>query len=159
MNKLINNGIIHFWEENKIIIILLIIILLLLIVVLMCIYDNIKRKDLEKQKQKLQKQELDKKRRRKINTSDRQYVLERDNYTCQICGISKQYLDNIQEGLGDYLLFEIDHIKSVANGGTGEKTNNLQCLCWRCNRKKGGYKTNKDVKNSIDYGIKYLKRR
>ena len=30
---------------------------------------------------------------------------------------------------------------------------NLQVLCWKCNRKKGGNKTNEDVLESIDYGI------
>lgn len=96
--------------------------------------------------------------RRRIRLSDKQLVLERDNYTCQICGISKDFLDNYCDGLGDYLLLEVDHIKSVSQGGTGSDIDNLQCLCWRCNRKKGGLKTNKQVRNMIDYGMKYLER-
>lgn len=96
--------------------------------------------------------------RRRIRLSDKQLVLERDNYTCQICGISKDFLDNYCDGLGDYLLLEVDHIKSVSQGGTGSDIDNLQCLCWRCNRKKGGLKTNKQVRNMIDYGIDHLDR-
>lgn len=96
--------------------------------------------------------------RRRIRLSDKQLVLERDNYTCQICGISKDFLDNYCDGLGDYLLLEVDHIKSVSQGGTGSDIDNLQCLCWRCNRKKGGLKTNKQVRNVIDYGIDHLDR-
>ena len=94
--------------------------------------------------------------RRRIRVSDKNEVLERDNYTCQICGISKDYLDSLCEGLGDYLLLEVDHIQSVSQGGTGDDLDNLQCLCWRCNRKKGGSKTNEEVMDMIDYGIDYL---
>ena len=50
--------------------------------------------------------------RRRINPRMKQDILERDDYTCQICGISKQFLDDLCPGLGDYLLLEIDHIES-----------------------------------------------
>lgn len=94
--------------------------------------------------------------RRRIRISDKNEVFERDNYTCQICGISRDYLDSFCEGLGDYLLLEADHIRSVSQGGSGRDIDNLQCLCWRCNRKKGGSKTNDQVRDIIDYGIEYL---
>lgn len=97
-------------------------------------------------------------RRRRIRPSDKAEVFARDNYTCQICGISKDFLDSFCYGLGDYLLLETDHIQSVAQGGTGRDIDNLQCLCWRCNRKKGGRKTNEEVKELIDYGADYLRR-
>ena len=64
--------------------------------------------------------------RRRIKLSDKRRVLERDNYTCQICGISKGILDGFCEGLGDYLLLEVDHIQSVSQGGTGRDIDNLQ---------------------------------
>ena len=92
-------------------------------------------------------------RRRRIRASDKEDVFERDNYTCQICGMSKDYMDSFEEGLGDYLLLEADHIQSVAQGGSGDDVDNLQCLCWRCNRKKGGRRTNEEVMDMIDYGI------
>ena len=58
----------------------------------------------------------------------RQYIKERDNYTCCICGNSTHSEPN--------LLLEIDHILPIAKGGlTVEK--NLQTLCWKCNRIKG----------------------
>lgn len=94
--------------------------------------------------------------RRRINPRMKQDILKRDDYTCQICGISKQFLDDLCPGLGDYLLLEIDHIESVASGGTGKDEDNLQVLCWRCNRKKGGRLTNEEVEEMIDYGIWYL---
>jgi len=94
--------------------------------------------------------------RRRIRVSDKNEVFERDNYTCQICGISRDFLDSLCDGLGDYLLLEADHIRSVSQGGTGRDIDNLQCLCWRCNRKKGGRRTNEEVRDMIDYGIDYL---
>ena len=64
----------------------------------------------------LRQEEIDREvaRRRRIRVSDKNEVFERDNYTCQICGISKDYLDSLCEGLGDYLLLEADHIRSVS---------------------------------------------
>ena len=110
------------------------------------------------QRRLLRQEQLEKDiaRRRRVRVSDKNEVFERDNYTCQICGISKAYLDSFCYGLGDYLLLEADHIQSVSQGGTGKDTDNLQCLCWRCNRKKGGRRTNEEVMEMIDYGMDYL---
>ena len=94
--------------------------------------------------------------RRRITPKMKQYILERDDYTCQICGISRDFLDELSPGLGDYLLLEIDHIESVARGGNGKDEDNLQVLCWRCNRKKGGKLTNAQVRRMIDYGVDLL---
>lgn len=58
----------------------------------------------------------------------RQKIKERDGYTCQCCGISIN-----QE---PHLLLEIDHIIPVSKGGLTTE-DNLQTLCWRCNRSKG----------------------
>ena len=101
-----------------------------------------------------QKREISK--RRYVSRDMREKVFRRDNYTCQICGISRGYLDSFVPGLGNYLLLEVDHITPVAAGGTGEREENLQTLCWRCNRKKGKSKTNAQVKSLIDYGIDKL---
>lgn len=58
----------------------------------------------------------------------REYIKKRDNYTCQHCGLSVKDEPN--------LLLEIDHIIPLSKGGL-TNTDNLQTLCWRCNRKKG----------------------
>ena len=58
----------------------------------------------------------------------RQYIKERDNYTCKVCGNSTSIEPN--------LLLEIDHIIPVIKGGVTEESN-LQTLCWKCNRRKG----------------------
>ncbi len=52
----------------------------------------------------------------------------RDNSTCQRCWISVMDEPN--------LLIEIDHIIPISKGGTTTE-DNLQALCWRCNRTKG----------------------
>jgi rubrerythrin len=68
------------------------------------------------------------KEQRKLMTSKlRQKIKERDNYTCKICGNSTHKEPN--------LLLEIDHIVPVAKGGYTEE-DNLQTLCWKCNRHK-----------------------
>lgn len=58
----------------------------------------------------------------------RQKIKERDGFTCKKCGASVQKEPN--------LLLEIDHIIPVSKGGLTVEEN-LQTLCWRCNRRKG----------------------
>lgn len=57
----------------------------------------------------------------------RDFIKKRDNFTCCNCGNSTHIEPN--------LLLEIDHIIPVSKGGyTTEE--NLQTLCWKCNRAK-----------------------
>ena len=57
----------------------------------------------------------------------REFIKNRDNFTCCNCGNSTHTEPN--------LLLEIDHIIPVSKGGyTVEE--NLQTLCWKCNRSK-----------------------
>lgn len=57
----------------------------------------------------------------------RESIKKRDNFTCCVCGNSTHIEPN--------LLLEIDHIIPVSKGGyTTEE--NLQTLCWKCNRAK-----------------------
>ena len=58
----------------------------------------------------------------------RERIKQRDNYTCRACGNSIHREPN--------LLLEIDHIRPISAGGITEE-NNLQTLCWKCNRRKG----------------------
>lgn len=63
-----------------------------------------------------------------MTTQLREKIKQRDNYTCCKCGNSIEKEPN--------LLLEIDHIIPIAkNGMTTEE--NLQTLCWKCNRSKG----------------------
>lgn len=138
-------------SHPKIMVLLLVVVAVALLVILFR-YKWLRR-SIRRQKQK--QRELS--QRRYIRSSDKEAVFERDNYTCQICGISRDFLEDLCPGLGDYLLLEADHIRSVKRGGSGDDIDNLQCLCWRCNRKKGGNKTNQEVQDEINYGIWYLK--
>lgn len=60
----------------------------------------------------------------------RAWIKDRDRHTCQnpSCGISL--------AVEPHLLLEVDHIVPVSKGGLS-MPENLQTLCWRCNRTKG----------------------
>lgn len=69
------------------------------------------------------------KEQRSLMTSKlRQRIKERDDFTCQKCKNSTYKEPN--------LLLEIDHIIPVSKHGCTVE-NNLQTLCWKCNREKG----------------------
>ncbi|HSO88741.1 MAG TPA: HNH endonuclease [Draconibacterium sp.] len=58
----------------------------------------------------------------------RDKIKERDNYKCCSCGLAIEDEPN--------LLLEIDHKIPLSKGGM-TTYDNLQTLCWRCNRAKG----------------------
>lgn len=57
----------------------------------------------------------------------REFIKSRDNHTCKQCSISVH--------AEPHLLLEVDHIIPVSKGGLSAEEN-LQTLCWRCNRTK-----------------------
>lgn len=63
-----------------------------------------------------------------MTTQLREKIKSRDAYECKICGVSINDEPN--------LLLEIDHIIPLSKGGLTSE-DNLQTLCWRCNRQKG----------------------
>lgn len=68
------------------------------------------------------------KNQRKLMTKAlRRQIMERDHYTCQICG---KYMP-------DEVGLQIDHIIPVAKGGKTVPSN-LRVLCNKCNGRKGG---------------------
>lgn len=58
----------------------------------------------------------------------RDEIKKRDNFKCNECGLGIKDEPN--------LLLEIDHIVPVSKGGM-TTYDNLQTLCWKCNRTKG----------------------
>ena len=66
--------------------------------------------------------------RRLMTPALRKYILDRDGHTCKQCGNATAQEPN--------LLLEIDHIIPVSRGGLTTE-DNLQTLCWKCNRSKG----------------------
>ncbi|WP_299091570.1 HNH endonuclease [uncultured Microbacterium sp.] len=58
----------------------------------------------------------------------RSEIQRRDHHTCRYCGVSVATEPN--------LLLEVDHITPLSRGGLSVPEN-LQTLCWRCNRRKG----------------------
>lgn len=77
---------------------------------------------------KLSTESLAKEQRALMTPKLRLSIKERDNYTCCNCGNSTNVEPN--------LLLEIDHIIPIAKGGLTVEEN-LQTLCWKCNRNKG----------------------
>ena len=57
----------------------------------------------------------------------RAFIKDRDGHACKQCGASVAVEPN--------LLLEVDHIVPVSRGGLST-VENLQTLCWRCNRSK-----------------------
>lgn len=76
---------------------------------------------------KLTAQAFAKEQRALMTRKLRESIKLRDNYTCCYCGNSTYAEPN--------LLLEIDHIVPIAKGGNTVE-NNLQTLCWKCNRSK-----------------------
>ncbi len=65
--------------------------------------------------------------RRLMTPSLRRAIIDRDGHTCKNCGNSTNQEPN--------LLLEVDHIIPVSKGGLTTE-DNLQTLCWKCNRHK-----------------------
>ena len=65
----------------------------------------------------------------------REFIKKRDNFTCCSCGNSIHAEPN--------LLLEIDHIIPVSKGGCTIEEN-LQTLCWKCNRAKSNKMLNEN---------------
>lgn len=89
----------------------------------------------------------------------REQVLERDEHTCQECGLTREMADRayrqtmeIVDEVGDSLServelweqygdlewrsFEVDHIERIADGGHPFDESNLQTLCEPCHEEK-----------------------
>ena len=62
-----------------------------------------------------------------MTTRLRDFIKARDNHACRYCSVSL--------AAEPHLLLEVDHIVPVSKGGMSTPEN-LQTLCWRCNRTK-----------------------
>ena len=77
---------------------------------------------------KLSIEAMAKEQRAMMTSKLRMAIKERDKFTCCQCGNSTSAEPN--------LLLEVDHIIPIAKGGLTQE-DNLQTLCWKCNRSKG----------------------
>jgi len=71
---------------------------------------------------------------RRISPQLRNEILERNGFTCQLCGAGAGDPDPFNPGRKVRL--HIDHIKPLSQGGTNDKTN-LRVLCSACNQGRG----------------------
>jgi 5-methylcytosine-specific restriction endonuclease McrA len=86
--------------------------------------------------------------RKKLTRGAREFIYERDNWTCQLCGLAFDkntrwrneigYAPSLSNVPGHrfWVLLEIDHIVPIRHGGTHDP-NNLRALCQPCNSRKG----------------------
>lgn len=81
-------------------------------------------------------EETIKQERKIMNDYIRYNVLKRDNFSCQICGITAK----------DGAKLQVDHIIPVSKGGKTVMSN-LQTLCERCNIGKSNKTENDDIFN------------
>jgi 5-methylcytosine-specific restriction endonuclease McrA len=93
-----------------------------------CESPNSKRKEVVKKprsKQQASNRQNLIKRSRSISASKRVLVLNRDGYKCVFCGRTAKQVQ-----------LEVDHIVPFSPGGNND-LQNLQTLCFDCNRGKG----------------------
>lgn len=64
---------------------------------------------------------------RYISDSNRLFVAQRANYTCEYCRVSEE---------DHFLAFQIDHVIAIKHGGTNAVENLAYC-CPHCNQNKG----------------------
>ena len=69
-------------------------------------------------------EKADTRKSRTLSLRKRFFVLKRDGFTCKMCGAN-----------GPGVKLEVDHVLPVAEGGS-DSLDNLQTLCFECNRGK-----------------------
>ncbi|MFX0136070.1 MAG: HNH endonuclease [Candidatus Hodarchaeota archaeon] len=87
---------------------------------------------------------------RKVPAQRREYIIRRDEQTCQICG---DFVDDIND-------IEIDHIFPYSLGGTNEQ-DNLMVTHSKCNKDKGKkleYYNSEEGRLKLELNIKYFVR-
>lgn len=74
-----------------------------------------------------------------VSKTVRQFVRERANFLCEYCHTSEKW---------QYVLFTIDHIISLAAGGSDE-ADNLALACFHCNRRKSNHQSGIDPESGV----------
>ena len=88
---------------------------------------------------------------RGISPQLRTEILERNGYTCQLCGAGPGDLDPFNPNRKVRL--HIDHIKPLSQGGTNDK-DNLRVVCSACNQGRANIQTPTEGARNILAGIR-----
>ena len=90
-----------------------------------------------------------------ISPQPRNEILERNGYTCQLCGAGPGDIDPYNPTRKVRL--HVDHIEPLSQGGTEDKTN-LRVLCSACNQGKSNVTPPSDTALNILARIRKLSR-
>lgn len=90
---------------------------------------------------------------RTINPQLRNAILERNGFTCQLCGAGAGDLDPFNPNRNVRL--HIDHIIPISQGGTNDK-DNLRVLCSACNQSKANVQPPSETSLNIIAKIRKL---
>ncbi|MBN8683210.1 MAG: HNH endonuclease [Chitinophagales bacterium] len=104
----------------------------------MKIKSHVDRADLKPGEYILESLDLDPAISRNISNQLRTQILERNGFTCQLCGASAHDWDDINPSKKVRLL--IDHIVPVSQGGENTPEN-LRVLCGNCNHGRSNIQT------------------
>ena len=72
---------------------------------------------------------------RQINIFDFALIKKSQDYKCKICGIEEGRILKTRKGIIEIRLTQ-DHILPLSKGGK-TTPENIQALCYRCNKRKG----------------------
>lgn len=92
---------------------------------------------------------------RTISPQLRNEILERNGFTCQLCGAGPGEPDPFNPNRKVRL--HIDHVKPISQGGTDDK-NNLRVLCSACNQGRANIQPPSDTALNILAKIRKLPR-
>lgn len=93
---------------------------------------------------------------RGISPQLRTEILERNGYTCQMCGSTANDPDTFNPNRK--LTLHIDHIKPVSQGGTDDR-DNLRVLCSACNEGRSNLQTPSESTKNLLARIRRADRR
>ena len=79
-----------------------VLLVLLAVMVVAWLVSRLRYRRYRRTAEEKEQQKRESSKRRYVTAKMKERVLERDNATCRICGISKGYLDSLADGLGDH---------------------------------------------------------
>ncbi len=119
------------------------------------IRSHVDRVDLKPGEYLLESLELDPAFGRNISVQLRNQILERNGFTCRLCGASAHDVDDLDPT--KKVRLHIDHIVPISHGGTND-ADNLRVLCSNCNQGKSNVREITETALNILAKLRKMKR-